>query len=176
MHPDRPSLADCRIPPNLRGAHAMPYVNDVLQPGETVRQVTTVSWVGYLRGLVIWVVAAFILAVSPDQSSPLLQLVGRIAALAVFAIGAYLLVRAWWNRMTIEVAVTDRRVIYKTGFINRHTTEMHMDKIESVDVDQGIFGRLLNFGDITINGTGEGKEHIREIDHPLEFRSHVTAA
>src|SRR5215831_1559445 len=109
MHQDGPSLGDCRIPPDLRGDHAMPYVNDVLQPGETVRQVTTVSWVGYLRGLVIWVVAAIILAVSPDQSSPLLHFVGRIVALAVFAIGAYLLVRAWWNRMTIEVAVTDRR-------------------------------------------------------------------
>jgi uncharacterized membrane protein YdbT with pleckstrin-like domain len=116
------------------------------------------------------------LAVSPNESSPLLHFVGRAAAIAVFAVGAYLLVRAWWNRMTIEVAVTDRRVIYKTGLINRHTMEMHMDKIESVDVDQGLFGRLMNFGDITINGTGEGKEYIREIDRPLEFRSHVTAA
>jgi uncharacterized membrane protein YdbT with pleckstrin-like domain len=154
----------------------MPYVDAVLQPGETIRQITTVSWVSYLRGLLTWLVAAFILALSPGESSPFLQLVGRGAALIVFVFGAYLLVRAWWNRMTIEVAVTDRRVIYKTGLINRHTMEMHMDKIESVDVDQGLFGRLLNFGDITINGTGEGKEYIREIDRPLEFRSHVTAS
>jgi uncharacterized membrane protein YdbT with pleckstrin-like domain len=154
----------------------MPYVDAVLQPGETIRQVTTVSRVGYLRGLVTWLLAAFISALSADDSSPFLHFVGRGAALIVFVFGGYLLVRAWWNRMTIEVAATDRRVIYKTGWINRHTTEMHMDKIESVDVDQGLFGRLLNFGDITINGTGEGKEFIREIDRPLEFRSHVTAA
>ena len=154
----------------------MAYVNAVLQPGETIRQLTTVSWVGYLRGLLTWVVGAFILALSPGESSPFLHFVGRALAVAVFAVGAYLLVRAWWNRMTIEVAVTDRRVIYKTGWINRHTMEMHMDKIESVDVDQGLFGRVMNFGDITINGTGEGKEYIREIDRPLEFRSHVTAA
>jgi len=154
----------------------MRYVDRVLQPGETIRQVTTVSRVAYLRGVVLCVIATAIWAWSSWSPSTLWQLTGFVVAAALFAIGLYVLALAWWRRMTIEVAVTDRRVIYKTGFINRHTVEMHMDKIESVDVDQGIFGRLLNFGDITINGTGEGKERIREIDHPLEFRSHVTAA
>jgi len=154
----------------------MRYVDQVLQPGETIRQVTTISWVSYLRGLALWVAALVIWAVTPAAaSSPWLHSIGLIAAATVFLLGLYLIALAWWRRLTTEVAVTDRRVIYKTGFINRHTVEMHMDKIESVDVDQGILGRLLNYGNITINGTGEGREHIREIDHPLEFRSHVTA-
>ena len=72
-------------------------------------------------------------------------------------------------------AQTDRRIIYKRGFIWRHTVEMHMDKVESVDVDQSILGRLLNFGDIIIHGTGETVEPLREIDHPIDFRNHVTA-
>jgi uncharacterized membrane protein YdbT with pleckstrin-like domain len=143
----------------------MRYVDRVLQPGETIRRVTTISWVTYRYGLLLWVVAAWLAAAHLPHPFPA----------AIFLIGLALMARAWWRRITTEIAVTDRRVIYKTGFFNRHTVEMHMDKIESVDVDQGIFGRLLNFGDITINGTGEGKEHIREIDHPLEFRSHVTA-
>jgi uncharacterized membrane protein YdbT with pleckstrin-like domain len=150
----------------------MRYVDQVLQPGETIRRVTTISWVSYRYGLMLWLLAAVLWNTSPRSSWHTLA---ELAAAALFLFGLILLVRAWWRRMTTEVAVTDRRVIYKTGFINRHTMEMHMDKIESVDVDQGILGRLLNFGDITINGTGEGKEYIREIDHPLEFRSHVTA-
>jgi uncharacterized membrane protein YdbT with pleckstrin-like domain len=52
---------------------------------------------------------------------------------------------------------------------------MNMDKVESVDVDQSIMGRLLNYGDVTIHGTGEGWEPLDRIDAPLEFRNHVTA-
>jgi uncharacterized membrane protein YdbT with pleckstrin-like domain len=147
----------------------MRYVNEVLQPGETIRQVTTRSWVRYLRGVAIWIVAALIWGWFASSR------LGQIAAAATFVIGCYFIVQAWWQRFTIEVAVTDRRVIYKTGFISRNTREMHMDKIASVDVKQGILGRLLNFGDITINGTGGNKEEIPGIDRPLEFRSHVTA-
>jgi uncharacterized membrane protein YdbT with pleckstrin-like domain len=65
--------------------------------------------------------------------------------------------------------------VYKRGFIRRHTVEMNMDKVESVDVDQSIMGRLLNYGDVTIHGTGEGWEPLDRIDAPLEFRNHVTA-
>jgi uncharacterized membrane protein YdbT with pleckstrin-like domain len=65
--------------------------------------------------------------------------------------------------------------VYKRGFIPRHTVEMNMDKVESVDVDQSILGRMLNYGDITIRGTGLGIEPLHNIDEPLEFRNQVTA-
>jgi uncharacterized membrane protein YdbT with pleckstrin-like domain len=81
----------------------------------------------------------------------------------------------WFRRWTTEIDVTNRRIVYKRGFIKRHTVEMNMDKVESVDVDQSIFGRLLNHGDITIRGTGIGLEPLRGIGAPLEFRNHVTA-
>ncbi len=62
---------------------------------------------------------------------------------------------AWFKRWTTEIDVTNRRIVYKRGFIKRHTVEMNMDKVESVDVDQSVLGRLLNYGDITIHGTGD---------------------
>ena len=71
--------------------------------------------------------------------------------------------------------VTDRRVIYAHGFIQRHTVEVHMDKIESVDVDQSVMGRILDYGDVTIRGTGTTLEPIREVDRPIAFRNEVTA-
>jgi uncharacterized membrane protein YdbT with pleckstrin-like domain len=155
----------------------MRYVDHVLQPGETIRHVTTVSWVGYLPGLLLWALAVIVLIfIAPrSQTSAGLTVAGWIAVLALLAAGAILLIKHWWHRWTTEVAVTDRRIISKTGFINRHTVEMHMDKVESVDVDQSILGRVLNYGDITIRGTGETMERLRMIDHPLEFRNHVTA-
>jgi uncharacterized membrane protein YdbT with pleckstrin-like domain len=153
----------------------MRYVDQVLQPGESIRWVTTVSRIGYIRGITV-LVAAFVVWELTLTSTPLIHLVGLTAALLLVVASLYLIVRAWWRRATIEIAVTDRRVIYKTGLINRHTVEMNMDKIESVDVEQHLLARVLNYGDITIHGTGEGRELIREVDHPLEFRSHVTAA
>ena len=154
----------------------MRYVDQVLQPGETIRQVTTISRVGYIRGIAVLLAAFVLWGVTSLGTSALIHLVGQIVALVLIAAGLYLILMAWFRRFTTEVAVTDRRVIYKIGFINRHTVEINMDKIESVDVEQPLLGRLLNYGDITIHGTGEGKKLIREIDHPLEFRSHVTAA
>jgi uncharacterized membrane protein YdbT with pleckstrin-like domain len=155
----------------------MRYVDEVLQPGETIRGVTSVSWVGFLPGLAMWALAiVLLLYIAPwSQDSAGLKLVGWIGSAAAFVIGLVLLIQHWWRRFTTEVAVTNRRVISKTGFIKRRTVEMHMDKVESVDVDQTILGRLFNYGDITIRGTGETLERLRMIDHPLEFRNHVTA-
>ena len=82
---------------------------------------------------------------------------------------------AWFRRWTTEIDVTDRRIVYKRGFIRRHTVEMNMDKVESVDVDQSILGRMLNYGDITVWETGVGIEPLYNIDAPLEFRNQVTA-
>ncbi len=84
-------------------------------------------------------------------------------------------VKAWFRRWTTEIDVTDRRVVYKRGFIRRHTIEINMDKVESVDVDQSLFGRLFDYGDIVIRGTGAGIEPLRGIDSPLAFRNAVTA-
>jgi uncharacterized membrane protein YdbT with pleckstrin-like domain len=66
------------------------------------------------------------------------------------------------------------RVVHKSGFIKRRTFEMALDKVESVDVNQSIFGRLLNYGDVTINGVGEGRETIATIASPLAFRNSIT--
>lgn len=155
----------------------MRYVDQVLQPGETIRRVTSVSWIGYLRGSIFWLIAiAALIYFAPwSEGSPGWNLLGWIVFAAAFLIGAVLLVEHWWRRFTTEVAVTDRRIIYKVGFIRRRTVEMHMDKVESVDVDQTILGRLFNYGDITIRGTGETMETLRSIDHPLELRNYVTA-
>ena len=83
--------------------------------------------------------------------------------------------RAFIRRATTELAVTDHRVIYKTGLLARHTTEMNRDKVESVDVDQTLLGRIFGYGTIVVRGTGGSLEPIRNIGDPLTFRSHITA-
>src|ERR1700730_12409734 len=79
------------------------------------------------------------------------------------------------HRWTTETDVTNMRVVHKTGFIKRRTFEMSLDKVESVDVNQTILGRLLNYGSVTVRGVGEGSETIETIASPLDFRNHITA-
>jgi uncharacterized membrane protein YdbT with pleckstrin-like domain len=71
---------------------------------------------------------------------------------------------------TSEFAITNKRLIIKTGLLSRKTVEMNLSKIESVNVDQGIFGRLLGYGTLRIVGTGGTKEIFAQINNPLEFR------
>ena len=74
------------------------------------------------------------------------------------------------DRYAAEFAVTNKRVIVKTGLISRKTLEMNLGKIESVNVDQSIIGRILGYGTITIIGTGGTRESFPNINEPLKFR------
>ena len=131
---------------------------------------TTLHWVVYWPAIGLWLLAFVALTVG-GAAGP----IALLAALVCALVGLGLALGAWFRRWTTEIDVTDRRIVYKRGFIRRHTVEMNMDKVESVDVDQSILGRMLNYGDITIRGTGVGIEPLHNIDAPLEFRNQVTA-
>lgn len=151
----------------------MSYLQKVLEPNETLLYRTTVSWTLYIPGLLVLAIAVAVAIASAVDAS--FQPWGYILAVIVALAALWLLVRVWFRRWTTEIAVTNRRIILKRGFIRRHTIEMNMDKVESVDVDQSLLGRLLNYGDVIIRGTGEGFEPLRMIDSPLRFRSEVSA-
>src|SRR5205085_6129586 len=90
--------------------------------------------------------------------------IARSAAAVLFGVLAIASwARAAIRRATTELAVTDRRVIYKSGLFSRHTLEMNRSKVESVDVDQSILGRIFSFGTIIVRGTGGSLEPIRLI-------------
>jgi uncharacterized membrane protein YdbT with pleckstrin-like domain len=75
-----------------------------------------------------------------------------------------------FDRYSDEFAITNKRIIVKTGLISRKTLEMNLNKIESVNVDQSILGRMLGYGTITIIGTGGTREEFPNISNPIEFR------
>ena len=74
------------------------------------------------------------------------------------------------QQATSEFAITTKRVIIKLGLVARRTLEMNLSKIETVNVDQTIMGRILNYGSITVIGTGGTQEVFHNIDSPMEFR------
>jgi uncharacterized membrane protein YdbT with pleckstrin-like domain len=150
------------------------YIDDILQPGEKVLYSTNAHWIFYLPAIMAWIVVLVILVLS--AAIPPLVLPGWAAAGVIGVVALYLTIRAWFHRFTTETDVTDRRVVHKTGFINRHTFEIALDKIASVEVDQSIPGRLLNYGNVIIVGMGEAPpQPIKTIASPLAFRSAITA-
>jgi uncharacterized membrane protein YdbT with pleckstrin-like domain len=150
----------------------MSYVKSVLQPDEQVRYVTNIHWIIFLPGIGLLVLAAVAYWLGMLQSAAYTLWVAIAGVLVLLAV--ITLFQAWFRRFTTEIAVTNRRIIYKRGFIRRDTIEMQMDKVESVDVQQSIWGRVLGYGDILIRGVGVGIEPLKNIDSPIEFRNHVT--
>jgi uncharacterized membrane protein YdbT with pleckstrin-like domain len=153
----------------------MRYIERILQPGEIVLYSGRIHWIIYLPTIIMMLFALVALAALTQTTTRAVE-ISWMFVIGAFVLGAGVtLASAWFKRWTTEIDVTNRRVVYKRGLIRRHTVEMNMDKVESVDVDQSIMGRLLNYGDVTIHGTGEGWEPLDRIDAPLEFRNHVTA-
>jgi uncharacterized membrane protein YdbT with pleckstrin-like domain len=156
----------------------MKYVQRVLQPGETVVHQAHLHWLIFLHAIGLLAVAIVILIgeaiYHPNEPIIATALIVLACFFALMAIGSAL--KAWLRRITTEFAVTDRRVIYKTGLFSRHTLEMNRSKVESVDVDQPLLGRIFGYGTVVLRGTGSTFEPIYHIADPLTFRSQITAA
>lgn len=90
--------------------------------------------------------------------------------LLMWVIGIVFIVFAILNVMTTELALTNKRVIAKFGFIRRQTIEININRIESISVNQGFWGRIFNYGSIVVRGTGGSHAPIPYIARPMEFR------
>lgn len=146
------------------------YVESVLAEGEQIVYRTQLShWnflFHYLVGglfVVTGLISLLVFIFRPDESWPGLTLV----------IGIPLILYALIKRLTTELALTNRRVIVKRGLISRETIEMNLNKVESIRVNQGILGRLLKYGDVTLVGTGASPEPLRGIAKPLDLRKQL---
>jgi uncharacterized membrane protein YdbT with pleckstrin-like domain len=124
----------------------MSYIDDSLIAGEVVVHRARISWWSQFGLLVLG------------------------AVLLVVVVGLFFLAAAWIHVHATEIAITNRRVIAKFGFIRRHTIEINLEKVESLRVEQGLMGRFLNFGTIFIGGTGSALAPIPDIADPLVFR------
>jgi membrane protein YdbS with pleckstrin-like domain len=161
----------------------MSYAKSVLQPGERIVATGRLHWTIYWLAIFFFVAGAILVWLEhrywPDREG--LFAFSRAAPIQVTAAAFGILVvvsflYAWFIRWITEFAVTDKRVIYKRGFIWRRTEEMNMDKVETVDVDQSILGRILGYGTIHVRGTGAGSGIVvRRIGSPIALRSAITA-
>ena len=151
----------------------MGYVERHLLPGERVLYKTRLHWVLFAKPVLV-ALAGAILAVllRQVQDPPWLWMIGGALALVglIWSFVHYVEV------MTSEFAVTTSRLIFKVGLISRYTTELLLSKVESIGVQQGLVGRVLNYGDLTVTGTGGAREVFHRVRDPIGFRNHVQQA
>lgn len=75
-----------------------------------------------------------------------------------------------------SVTIKQKHVILESGLWIRQTVDIPLDHIESIDIRQTILGSLLNYGSITITGTGGSRQVIHHLNHPLTCRRHIEQA
>jgi len=151
----------------------MSYVSSVLGRDEAVQYEASVSLLPFLLDL-IFGVALFVGGII----SLGMTFKGKLGAIPLETVlggglilwGLFVLVKPIIIKETTELVITNRRIIAKVGLVSRHTIEINLSKVESISVSQSILGRLLNYGDLEIVGTGGTREPILYISEPLMFR------
>ncbi|MBN8927328.1 MAG: hypothetical protein BGO51_22580 [Rhodospirillales bacterium 69-11] len=152
----------------------MAYYTRVLQPDEQVRAVGRLHWMVYVPSWLILLVAVGVLIGSFWVQDTQMQGYTQIGAGIIAVIGLLWMLVIAIRRHGTELVVTDRRVIYKRGIVSRYTAEMNVSKIETVDVIQGFWARMFNYGTVVIRGTGSGFEPLVGISDPLTLRNAIT--
>jgi len=148
----------------------MSYIDDNLISGERVLFRTHLHWKVFILPVFLCLAGIALMAVAMYQGiDPYLSLLILIIPVVAF-FSAYLRWRC------SEFAVTDKRVLIKTGFVSRHTLETLLTKVENIGVEQTPWGRLFNFGTLYVTGTGSTRETFPGIHEPLEFRKAIEAA
>ena len=161
----------------------MSYMKETLQDGEKVLAQARMSYKPVLAGLAaaeiiylgIWILLRTDLVRGlgvpevPVLSGLALNLLWLVPFGLVGAAGVFI------DRMRNEIVVTDRRIVHRQGIVSRVTEEIDREAVESVVLSQGVLGRVLGYGDVTVRGRGMGDIQVRRIDAPVRFRNFIQA-
>jgi uncharacterized membrane protein YdbT with pleckstrin-like domain len=150
----------------------MSYYKKVLQDNETVKYVGKLHWTIYRNAILLGALALILAVVWLNEQDNVRELtllgLGLVGLLAVVSF-----LGAWFVRVTTEIVVTDKRIIHKVGWIARRTEEINITKVETVDVTQGIVGRIFDSGTVLIKGIGGSWEPLRRVASPLQLRNAI---
>ena len=139
----------------------MSYIEQNIMVNEHVVYIAKIHWITFKWPILLVIASVPFLFFGKD----LMIVSGVLFVLAIIAA-----IPPAINRLSSEFGITNKRVIVKVGFIRRTSLEVMLSKIEGILVDQSLMGRILNYGSITINGTGGTRDPFNNISHPLEFR------
>jgi hypothetical protein len=143
----------------------MGYIEKNLMNGENVLYSARLHWIVFL-----WPVIWFVVSLACfSHSTEAAVFAGRLFALLAILKG----IESFITFSTSEFGVTNQRVIAKVGFIRRNSIEIFLAKLEAIQVNQSIPGRLLGYGSITVSGTGGTRDAFHNISDPLALKRKI---
>jgi len=151
----------------------MGYVEQNLMQGEKLYAKARLHWTVFVKAIAFSAIALSLMVYSYRatlEGNQELSSASWYTGVVILVAGLWFTGEAFVKRQSTELAVTSKRVIAKFGFIRRSTIELNHSKVESFQVEQGILGRMLGYGTLSINGTGGGITPIPGIGDPLGFR------
>jgi uncharacterized membrane protein YdbT with pleckstrin-like domain len=128
----------------------MGYIQESLSNGEKVQALFNLHWFSKVP-MVIWIVLA----------------------LPTFGLTLIPAIWEWLKLRSIEQGVTNKRVILKKGIIGRRSEEMKITSIETVEIIQGVLGRLFGFGTVKVTGRGISDLLFKNIDDPMDVKRKI---
>ncbi len=146
------------------------YVEQTMSSGESLIYEAKLHWIVF-RWVALVLFLFFIAIVSSPSSQEASSFI-PLLLLILLLFGS----PTWLTYKKSEFAVTNKRLVVKVGWISRRTLELNVDKIESASVDQGIMGRLFDYGTITFTGLGATKERFKKVANPFGLRAAVMEA
>ena len=161
----------------------MKYVDKTLTGDEKVIYSANVDWFIFVPSILMLLFALYMYNnltpfakesdIAPGGTA-LIALITHLLFIFFISKGLLSLISAVFYKISTELVITTKRIIFKSGFIRRTTVELNHKQIESLSFNQSILGRIFNFGDINIYGTGGVSTPIYDIDNPLIFRNKAT--
>ncbi len=141
----------------------MSYLETTLSDGETVIYQAKVSLWGFWH--IFFIAALSFLAWAMYAEG--------IFGIFLAVVGVSLLLHIWIRYISTELAITNKKVVAKFGFIRRETYEINLERVEGIQVIQGIFGRIFGYGSVKVSSAGE-QAPVPYIKNPVQFRREVS--
>lgn len=142
----------------------MSYIDSVLLPDERILYRGKMHWIVFLQPL-LWLGVTILLSLQDSLLILLAYITGVVTIItAISALTQY---------TGSEYAITNKRVLVKTGVIRRYSVELLLKRIEGIQIKQSFLGRLFDYGTIIIIGTGGTRDPFYLIENPLRFRNEV---
>ena len=154
----------------------MNYIHKLLMKDEKVLYFTKPHWILYKQAILWFIITLFLLVFGPS-----LRLSTMMFGYPLYKVGAFLTliftlvyaIPAYFKITFSEIALTNRRLIIKTGFMETRSVEILLPKIESVQVLQPLLGKMFDFGSIIVHGVGGSKDTLGFVPQPEKVRNAI---
>ena len=143
------------------------YTKDSLLDGEKIICSATWSGIQFVLPILMILLGIILLIAGADDNDSLLAV-----GIPILILGILILILLVWIRKTNEIVITNKRIIVKSGIIIRAAFELKIEMLESINVYQGILGRIFGYGMVMVCGVGASRQRVFYINDPLEFRQH----